>query len=90
MSATDILGIILGLGVLLFALAVGGLMVSALVSRPKADELEQQRRRAVLDQERERAAAREAEQQLHYLSDWASERGYQRINRDQQGGGPRA
>jgi hypothetical protein len=90
----EIVGTVLGLIVLIFVLAVGGLLVSALVIPPKDDQRKERERQAALEQERERAAAREAEQQVRYLGDWASERGQQHPGRasgdGHHGGGPRA
>jgi hypothetical protein len=90
----EIVGTILGLIALLFVLAVGGLLVSALAIPPKDDQIKEQERQAALEQEQERAAAREAEQRVRYLGDWASERGHQypgRMDGDgYQGDDPRA
>lgn len=90
----EIIGTVLGLIVLVFVFAVGGLLVSALVIPPKDDQAKERGRQAALEQEQERAAAREAEQQVRYLGDWVSERGHARPDRadgeGHHGGGPRA
>ena len=77
----EVIGTVLLILLLIFVLSVGGLLVSVFTP-PKDDRLEQARRRAALDEARERGAARDADDQLRQLHRWAGSRARESARRD--------
>ena len=78
MSVLTVLWHIFLVGVLVYVLAVLGLLISVGTENQRGNEAQKQQRQAEVAQARERARAREAAQRQQLLREWAENRVHDR------------